>query len=159
MPLHEKVNRKSKIVNGEKSIYDSPSTIHQRRKRAGFTLVEILLALFLFTAMITILLSASGTLLHTRKSNLETLAAKIATKQIENLRNTDFDLLPPGSDTFSDTELPQLPQGVANRAITNATIDSQVEPDVKNVSITITWTENGIPKQFKTETLIYKYGL
>ncbi len=124
----------------------------------AFTLIEVLLSVFFLIAMVTILLSASGTLLHTRKSNLETIAAKIATKQIENLRNTDFDSLP-GSGTFSDTELPQLPQGVANRAITNATIDSQVEPDVKDVSITITWTENGIPKQFKTETLIYKYGL
>lgn len=122
--------------------------------KRGFTLIEVLLSVFFFTALVTILLSASGTLLHTRAGNLQTLAAKIASKQIENLRNTAFASLP-GSGSFADSDLSQLPQGTATRTITNYESD----PDIKEVQITIAWTENGAPKQVQLMTLIYKNGL
>lgn len=122
--------------------------------KLGFTLIEVLLSLFFLIAMFTILLSASGTLLHTRTSNLQTAATKIATKQIENLRNTDFASLP-GSGTFADSDLSQLPQGTATRNITNY----QSSADIKDVLITIAYTENGAPRDVKVETLIYKNGL
>lgn len=122
--------------------------------KLGFTLIEVLLSLFFLIAMFTILLSASGTLLHTRTSNLQTAATKIATKQIENLRNTDFASLP-GSGTFADSDLSQLPQGTATRTITNY----QSSADIKDVLITISYTENGAPRDVKVETLIYKNGL
>jgi Tfp pilus assembly protein PilV len=131
-----------------------PTTNLHAKNKTGFSLIEIVLSLFFIIALATILFSASGTLLNSRSGNLETVASKIAAKQVENLRNTDFASLP-GSGTFADTNLSQLPQGSATRTITNY----QSSPDVKDVSITVAYTENGAPKQVKMETLIYKNGL
>src|SRR3990167_7458197 len=56
----------------------------------GFSLVEILLAFFIIITLVTILLAASGTLFTTRKSRQESIAARVASKKIENLRNAQF---------------------------------------------------------------------
>lgn len=122
--------------------------------KAAFTLIEVLLSMFFLIAMVTILLSASGTLLHTRTSNLQTIATKIATKQIENLRNTAYASLP-GSGTFADSDLSQLPQGTATRTIANY----QSSADIKDVLVIISYIENGSPRNVNLETLIYKNGL
>ncbi len=122
-------------------------------KRPGFTLIEVLLSSFFFIALITILLSSSGTLLNTRKTNLETVAAKIASKQIEDLRNMAYTSV--ASGPITDTDLSKLPQGAANKTVTNY----QSSADIKDVLITVTWTENSAAKQLKMETLIYKNGL
>ncbi|EKD62558.1 MAG: hypothetical protein ACD_52C00128G0001, partial [uncultured bacterium] len=81
--------------------------------------------------------------------------SKIATKQIENLRNTDFASLP-GSGNFADSDLSQLPQGTATRTITDYQPPST---EIKDVLITVAWVENDAPKQVQMETLIYKNGL
>jgi len=121
---------------------------------SGFTLIEVLLSSFFFIALVTILLSSSGALLNTRKTNLETVAAKVASKQIENLRNTTYASLP-SSGSFADAELSKLPQGAATRTLTSY----QSSTDIKDVLITVSWIEKGVLKQLKMETLIYKNGL
>jgi len=126
----------------------------------AFTLIEVLLSMFFMIAMVTILLSSSGTLLQTRTSNLQTTATKIATRKIENLRNTAFTSLPIGTNSFADSDLSQLPQGTATSTITDYSIQPDPpDPNIKNVLITISYTENGAPREVKLETLIYKNGL
>ncbi|MDO8487087.1 MAG: hypothetical protein Q7S45_02245 [Candidatus Curtissbacteria bacterium] len=122
--------------------------------RGGFTLLEIVLALFLILAIIVMLLSASGTLVSSRSSNLRSIAAKIGSREIESLRKMDFDSLPP-TGSFADADLSKLPQGAATQTLTSY----QTSPDIKLVTIQVNWVENSVTKSLSEDTLIYRNGL
>lgn len=134
----------------------------------GFTLIEVLLFLLVVLALVTILLSSAGSLTKTRGANLESIAAKIATCEIEGLRKTDFgsitltDLVTypngePITGTCVDNDLPKLPEArSANKKVTEY---APPDPDIKKIEITVTWTESTVAKDVKMDTLIYKYGL
>ena len=136
----------------------SQGTVYELRtqycKPAGFTLIEIVISLFIIIAIITILLTTSSVQLASRGSNLQGVAVKIASRQIETLRKTDFSLLPQ-SGPFADPDLAKLPQSSAQRTIG----DYQSDEDIKVVTIQVTWVVGGAAKETKLETLIYKNGL
>ena len=120
----------------------------------GFSLIEIVLALFLVMALLSILFTSTGTYIHSRNSNLQSIAAKIASREIENLRNTDFGSLP-GTSSFSDSDLTKLPSGTTNRTVSNY----QSDVDIKQITVIIGWTEKGVAKQLVMDTLISRNGL
>ena len=129
---------------------------------SGFALIEILLALILILVIIAILFSASGTFLTTRRSNLQTIAAKIASCEIEQLRNTAFASIATGTDVDISTpcnqDISKLPAPKsAKRTITD--YGSPADPDIKQVNIRVTWTENNASREIKMETLIAENGL
>lgn len=128
-------------------------------RKGGFTLIEVLLFLLVVLALVTILLSSAGSLTKTRSANLESIAAKIASCEIEGLRKLAFASLP-GSGSVGapcDADLSKLPAGSATRTV--AGYGSPPDPDIKQITISVTWTEKGIAKNVKMDTLIYKYGL
>lgn len=122
--------------------------------KTGFTLIEILLSLFLIMALAAMLFSSSATLVQSRSTNLQSQATKIASKDIECLRNTAFNSLP-GTCTFLQADLNKLPQANATRTISNY----QSSTKIKHVSEVVTWQENNNPRQLKMDTLIYENGL
>ena len=122
--------------------------------RGGFTLLEIVLSLFLVLAIIVMLLSASGTFVSSRNSNLRSIAAKIESREIETLRKMNFDSLP-ASGSFTDSDLSKLPQGSAAQTLS----PYQTSPDIKLVTIRVNWIENGATKSITEDTLIYRNGL
>lgn len=124
------------------------------KKSGGFTLVEILLSIFLILALISILLTTSASYNQTRRSNLQQLAMSIASKRMETLRNTAFASLPP-SGSFADSDLSKLPQSTATQTISNY----QSSTKIKLITINITWTEKGVTKNAKLETLYSETGL
>lgn len=125
-----------------------------KKLRSGFSLVEILLSIFLILALISVLLTTSASYYQTHRSNLQQLAMSIASKQMETLRNTAFASLPP-SGSFADSDLSRLPQSTATRTITNY----QSNTKIKLATITVSWTESGVTKNAKLETLISETGL
>lgn len=147
----ETINKKLRLKN---SCFKFPVSSFQFQVSQGFTLLETVISLFLIIAIITILLTSSSVQLASRGSNLQGTAVKIASRQIETLRNTDFSLLP-ASGAFTDPDLAKLPQGSAQTTIG----DYREDPDIKQVTIQVTWVVGGAPKETKLETLIYKNGL
>jgi len=143
------------------------NTKHSRAP--GFSLIEILIALFVIVALVTILFSSSGTLFATRDSKLQTVAAKIASKEVENLRNIAFASLPAqGTEqpcTTSDTDLDKLkgnsPSGHGECHLDVVNYDDPDDPtQIKQVTVKIDWrTDNGANQNLKMDTLIYKDGL
>jgi len=135
------------------------------RARPAFSLVEILLALFIVAALLTIILTSAGTLKTGYRSNLQSLATKIASRDIENLRKMSFASLPAdtGSTCLSDyaSDLSKLPNPCHTRSVTNF----QNDVDIKQITTTITWYETGAQQCvlstciIKMSTLIYKNGL
>lgn len=106
------------------------------------------------TILAAILLIASVSLTQRHASNLQGIAAKIASKEIEKLRNTDFATLP-SSGSFTDPDLPKLPSGAAVRTIANYQSSTQI----KQATITVTWQVNGANRQVFMDTLIYQNGI
>ena len=108
------------------------------KKSAGFGLIEIILSVVLIIAIATGLFATAGTFLIRRKSDLQAIAAKIASKDIENLRAATFSSLPaPGtySCVITDSDLSNLPNCCGDRTITNYTGDT----NIKQITITIRW--------------------
>ena len=130
--------------------------------RSGFTLIEIALSLVFILAMIVILLTASGTFRTTRKGNLQGVATKIASRQIENLRNTAFASLPncpsPTGCSITSAEEPDLSKLTSGSA-TKTLDDYEASTKIKQVLIKVNWTENAAPQEIKIETLISENGL
>ena len=124
------------------------------RTRNGFSLIEIVLSLFVILALITILLTTTATLRTSRNSNLRVTATQIASRQIENLRNTAYASLPAnGSTTFSDANLTKLPNSTATQTF------SDYGTDIKQVTLQVSWQESGVNKNIKIDTLIYRNGI
>lgn len=131
-----------------------PNVKHPTTKKHGFTLIEILLLLVFILALVAILFSTSGTFAVSRSSNLQGIATKIASREVENLRKTDFAALP-STGSISDSDLSKLPQGSATRTVT----DYQGNTKIKQVTIEVDWVDKGVPKNVKVETLIAENGL
>lgn len=126
----------------------------------GFTLVEVALSMFLIMALVTILFATAGVYKHSRRSNLETVAAKIASRDIENIRKSPYTSLP-GAGNFSDPDLAKLPASIANRAYSNYPpgCSPSCSADITLATITINWTDQGVAKNLKLETVVSKNGL
>lgn len=142
------INAKVKKVNwsiGQLSIV---------RKAKGFTLVEVLLTLVFSTTLAILLLTAASTLIQTHRSNLQTIAARIATKEIETLRNTSFASLP-SSGSISDSDLAKLPSGTGTRTMANY----QSSADIKQATVSVYWVQNGLSQSLNLSTLIYRFGI
>ncbi len=125
-----------------------------KKFKLGFSLVEILLSIFIIIALISVLLTTSASYYQTHRSNLQQLAMSIASKQMETLRNTAFASLPP-SGNFTDSDLSKLPQGTATQTLTNY----QSSTKIKLVTIKVSWTESQVTKNAQLETLISETGL
>lgn len=128
------------------------------KRKSGFSLIEIVLAVLFISFMVVIILSASGIFSRIHRWNLQSIAIKIASGELEKLRKTPFANLPStGAITTTDEpDLTKLPQGAATRTVT----DYQTgDTKLKQVIIEVTWQESGFPRSLKTASLISEYGL
>jgi Tfp pilus assembly protein PilV len=129
---------------------------HQEIKRKnGFSLLEVLIAIFFITVTVFIFLKTTDTLGRIGRARHQTTAYHIAAKKIEDLRNASFASLP-SSGSFSDSQLSSLPQGVAS--ITVADYDPP-STKIKQVTVTVSWQEQSKPYQVSLSTLISQGGL
>lgn len=84
----------------------------------GFTLVEMLVALFIMSVTIVFVTIVIGTIKGTRDVTHENVAFRIADSKLDELRALGYATLP-ASGPFSVPELGNLPQGVASTSITD----------------------------------------
>lgn len=146
------------VHSQKKSINRKPTTANCRPWRPGFTLIEILLALFIIMAILTIFFAASSTYVSSRGTNLQGIAAKIASCEIEQLRKAAFSSLANGTVNIAppcDQDKSKLPQPQATRTLS----DYSASSEIKLATIQVTWIENAANKNIKMETLIYEFGL
>jgi len=87
------------------------------RKR-GFSLIEIIVALFIVSVAIVFATIVVGTIKVTRDSTFENIAFRIADTKVNELRAGGYAGLPI-SGAFFDPGLATLPQGVASTSVTD----------------------------------------
>lgn len=123
-----------------------------KNKNLGFTLIEILIALFIVSVTVVFVVVVVGTAQTTRDTTYESIAFRIADSKIDELRAGGYALLPPGG-SFSDPELVNVPQGVASTSITDWNAKT------KRVTVGVSWqNQNGLARFVSLTTLITQSG-
>src|SRR5574340_742736 len=102
----------------------------------GFTIIEVLIALFIVGLTLIIFSVASNSVILNRETARRDIAHRIAASEMQDLRGTPYASLPP-SGSFSSPLLPHLPEGQASRDVTD------YNPDTRQVTVTVTWREPG----------------
>ena len=116
--------------------------------RSGFLLIEVIIALALFIATLTIFGVVLSTLPLTKTARNQNLAYHIAAKKIEELRNTPFVSLP-SSGSFVDAGFASLesPSG-------QLTVADYGSNQIKRVTVLVSWQEGGLARSVTMETLM-----
>lgn len=120
----------------------------------GFSLIEVIIALFVMSAALLLYAGSYATVRLTRAARDEAQAYRIAARQIELLRSTSFAALPP-SGTITDTNLTALPSGAGIYTVSDY---SGTSGHLKTASVTVSWTRDGTPRTVILETLVSETG-
>ena len=114
--------------------------LHQKskcqRSEQGFSLIEIIVSLFLILVLFSLCLFEVSTLNISRKQRYENIAYHVANKQMEDLRATPF-LSLPSSGTISDPQLSQIPSGAGSYTVA----DYAGYSGMKKIIVTVTWND------------------
>lgn len=125
---------------------------HGRKREKGFTLIEVMVALFILTIGILAVASMqNSSLLGTARSNAVTLATNVAMDRMERLLSFPFntwDATGPYPPTYSGndtcplfTGLPAIPEAITSITFTvvdGPVWDDSVPPQPTTVTITVT---------------------
>lgn len=126
----------------------------------GISLIEILLVVVALGFIVMLLSNIPSAINLIQRSKYLGLAREIATKQIEDKRQMDFSSLVNDSVGINDSRISFLPKASGTVAVEDC--DSSIcthEESVKQVTVTINWTENSKNQQVILETLIGQGGL
>jgi len=103
----------------------------------GFTLVEVLVSIFLVGIMFVIFQSVLNTSVFVRTSKNQGIALSIVRNKLEGLRASGYAALP-SSGSFSDTLMSTLPPA----ATTTLTVTAY-NAKVKQVAVSVVWRDAG----------------
>ncbi len=120
----------------------------------GYTIIEVIISLFIIGVVLIIYSAASNTVILNRSTKFQEVALRIASAEMDTLRALPYNSLP-SSGPFSDPLLSSLPSGTATLIVTayNAT--------TKEITATVTWREPGdsATKSVSLTTLITQGGI
>jgi type IV pilus assembly protein PilV len=112
-----------------------------RKRDDGFTLIEIMISILVFTIGILAVVSMQTSSLHGNKIARETTeAAAVAASAIESLRPLDY------ADPSLTDGTHTLP-GQDQYAITYNVRRNTIIENTMLIEVSVTWTERGIPKR------------
>lgn len=126
--------------------------------RSGFTLIEVLAALFVLTmGIVAIVALLSRTASFTARVNSNLIASFLSQEGLEiarNTRDTNFLKIRKGlsvqwNDGLAQGEQPQAP---FQRTITVTQVQGNL--DILEVSSQVTWVEKGVPKSVTASTYL-----
>lgn len=120
--------------------------------RRGFTLIEIVIALFIMSITIAFVAVVTDSIKITRDAAYENISFRIADSKLNELRALGYANLPAGGP-FSDSELSNIPHGLASTtvAVWNA--------KTKQVTTGVSWVDaNARTRYVSLTTLITESG-
>lgn len=103
-----------------------------RKAVLGFTLVEMLIAVFIMSMAAGFVTIVTGSIKVTRDSAFESVAFRVAGTKLDELRAGGYEALP-AEGSFSVPELDGLPQGAASTSI------ADLNADTKRVMAGVSW--------------------
>lgn len=129
-------------------------------KDKGFSLIEVLVALFITGAIVLVIANIPNVLSLVKGSQSESKVREVAAKKIEDIRLSGYDNLANGSTALTDSKLNSLTSVTGVVLTEDCPVELCTSGELaKKITITITWTENTEPKRFSVTTLVAKGGL
>ena len=119
----------------------------------GFSLIEVIIALAIILSTVLIYAGSLATVRLVRDVRDQIQAYRIAARQMEVLRSTDFAALP-GSGSFNDPDFSKLPSGSGTLSITSYNGSAHF----KQVGVTVNWSDDGLSRQVQLNTLMGETG-
>lgn len=126
--------------------------MHSRTARAGFSLIESVVAVAVVAAVAVGVAALFNTSTLTKMAQQESIALRIANNKIEGIRAAGYSQLP-ANGSFTDTLMSSLPSGTGSTTVTAYNAGTKLltvqvlwqEQNVGTTSITLTTlvTQNG----------------
>jgi len=117
----------------------------RHRSKDGFTLVEIMFALFVFVvAILSVVWVAANSLQESRKTHLNTVATSLAQQKLEELRNSDYFELTSGRDEDDDgirIVLDEYGQSGGDFYRNWTVVEDDPMVGTKTITVYVTWEE------------------
>lgn len=125
------------------------------RKSEGFTLIEVLITIFLLAIVLISLISAFiyGFNILSRIKQVA-VAAQIAQEEMEKVRNMDFDSILLLGSTFAHEDLSQLLEGQGSR-----TLEAGPGDDIKKLTVSVIWKHRGEVQRKDVVTYVTREGI
>ena len=131
------------------------------KKQFGFSLAEVLIAVFLVGMIILVVSNIPNAINLVTSSKSDSIVRQVAAKGVEDLRLAGYESLSIDSSTpINDSRLDSLNNVSAHTLISACPVEvCSGNEEIKQASITISWTENGEQKTYQIKILIGKDGL
>ncbi len=126
----------------------------------GFSLIESLLVVVIVGVIIILMANLPNAMILMSKSSHMSLAREIAAKQLEDKRAISYINLTDDNSPISDSRISLLPNGWGSVVVEdcNEQICTNSE-HIKQVSVTVTWKENGKTQTINLKTFVGEGGL
>ena len=121
------------------------------RRHRGFTLIEVIVSIFILGIVIVLSGAVIGTIQTTRDEVNENIAMRIASTNLDALRATGYANVV-ASSTLYDTQLTKLPSATASSTI------SDYNAKTKQVTVGVSWLASRGTKYVTLTTLITSVG-
>lgn len=120
--------------------------------RRGFTLIEVVIAIFVIGSTVALYAAGLKTFAVTRSAGHGEVALRIAEGKLEALRAAGYAAVPT-SGSFSDPALGTLPSATGTLAVSDSNAKT------KRVTVTVSWQESTTsPRSVSLSTLITQTG-
>ena len=134
--------------------------INIKLKKSGFSLVEVIIAVFLVGVMIIIIANIPQAIKIITNSQSESIIREIAAKKIEDIRLSGYSNLVYGTTSFTDPRFSSLTLVNATSTIIDCPVTVCTQNElVKQATLNISWKELDKQKNFQISTLVAKDGL
>ncbi len=107
-----------------------------KNRQSGFTLVEIVITVFIIGVMLMLYQVAGNATRHNQTSGYKEMALRIAHKEIQNIRTTPFATIPT-SGAIINPSLDSLPQSSAYLTRTD------IEEGLVSIQVEVFWINPG----------------
>lgn len=129
-------------------------------KSAGFSLVEIIIGVFIVGLIVVVINQIPNAINLVTSSQDDSKIREVAARKMEDIRLLGYDNLANGTTTINDSRLNELSNVSAFSVISDCPANVCTSGEqIKQVRITISWSENGGPKTYQLVTLVGKDGL
>lgn len=126
----------------------------------GFSLVEIIIGIFIVGLIVLVIGNFPNAINLVTSSQADTKIREAAAKKMEDIRLAGYDNLANGTTPINDNRLNELGNVSAFTVISDCPVSICSGSElVRQVKITISWSENGEPKTYQLITLVGKDGL
>ena len=122
-------------------------TVNKHLAIRGFSLVEVLISVFILGIAAVIYVTSTNTITLTRQTRFQDIAVRVASQKLATLRAAGYANLGAGG-SFSDQLLSSLPAGSASTTI------SVYNANMKQVTVGVSWKEVRKTERYLSETTL-----